>query len=341
MSAGAAGPRLRVALFGSPAFALPCLERLRRDHDLQLVVAQPDKPAGRGLRTRTPATAAWARAAGVPVAQPERLRGNDAFLATLRDLDLDVAVSAAYGKLLPTALLGVPREGVLNVHASLLPRHRGAAPVQWALIQGDAETGVTIMQTDAGLDTGAIRLERRTPIGPDEHAAELMDRLAVLGAEALGDALALLALGRLPSRPQDDAAATLAPRLTRADGRIRWDAPSAAVVARHRGVTPWPGSSFVLERDGREEIVKVHALRAGDPSDRGLPPGEIAAVDDAGLHVATADGAVVLGELQSPGRPRLPAAVWARGARLAAGARLPLAPLDASAQPGAQEVHGG
>lgn len=308
---------LRVAAFGSPAFAVPTLERLRREHALTLVVAQPDKPAGRGLRFRAPAAADWAMAHGVELLQPSRLR-DEAFLERLRSLDLDVAVTAAYGKILPASLLAIPREGVLNVHASLLPRHRGAAPVQWALIEGDRETGVSIMQTEAGLDTGPVRHVLRTPIGEDETAAALMARLAGLGAEALSQALRLLAQGSLPSHPQDDGRATLAPRLSRGDGRIRWDVTRAAVLGRHRGVTPWPGSWFERSTQSATEPVKVHAM-APSPWTGTTVAGTVVAIDDEGVHVATADAAVVLRTLQSPGRPRLPATEWARGARLREG----------------------
>ena len=314
------GRRLRVAAFGSPEFALPSIERLAREHDLVLVVSQSDKPAGRGMAPRTPAVAAWARTHGVALAQPERLKANDAFLEQLRELQLDVAVTAAYGKLLPAALLTIPREGVLNVHASLLPRYRGAAPVQRALIDGATETGVTIMQTEAGLDTGPVRHVRRTDIGPDETADTLLARLAELGATALSEALALLARGELPSEPQDHAAATTAPRLTRDDGRIRWGEDADAVLARHRGVTPWPGSWFERSRGAAREVVKVHALAPGAPEASGAP-GSIVAIDAAGVHVATGRGTVVLRVLQSPGKPRQDAAAWARGARLAVGGR--------------------
>jgi len=320
-AAPAAGPRLRVALFGSPAFALPSLEALQREHELVLVVAQPDKPAGRGLRSQAPAAAVWATANGVELAQPDRLRGNVSFFDRLRALDLDVAVTAAYGKILPSALLAIPREGVLNVHASLLPRHRGAAPVQWALIAGDPETGVSIMQTEAGLDTGPVRHVKRTKITSDETAAALMERLSLLGAEALVEALALLQRGRLPSTPQDDAEATLAPRLSRDDGRIRWSDTRDAVIARHRGVTPWPGSWFERGAAVTTDAVKVHALAASPAGSDTVAPGTVVAIDAAGVHVATGSGSVVLGVVQSPGRPRMPAHAWAHGARLQVGER--------------------
>ena len=317
--------RLRVAAFGSPAFAIPSLERLRAEHELLLIVTQPDKPAGRGMTDRAPEAAVWAAERGLPLAQPANLKRDEALLERLQRLDLDVAVTAAYGKLLPESLLRIPRHGFLNVHASLLPKYRGAAPVQWALINGERETGVSIMQTEAGLDTGPVRHVLRTTISEGENAEVLMARLAELGAQALSQALARLARGALPSHPQDHAAATHAPRLSREDGRIRWVESAEALVSRHRGVTPWPGSWFERQGPKGREPVKVHALspaasRApGGPE--GAPPGTVTAIDERGVEVATGEGSVVLEVLQSPGRPRQHAAAWARGSRLAVGER--------------------
>jgi methionyl-tRNA formyltransferase len=326
-----AARRLRVAAFGSPAFAIPSLERLCAEHELVLVVTQPDKPAGRGLAPRTPPAAAFAGERGLPLEQPSRLKRDEAFAERLRRLDLDVAVTAAYGKLLPEALLRIPRHGFLNVHASLLPKYRGAAPVQWALIEGERETGISIMQTEAGLDTGPVRHVLRTAILEHENSEQLMARLAELGAEALSQALALLAHGALPSHPQDDDRATHAPRLTREDGRIRWEASAEALLARHRGVTPWPGSWFSRQGPKGAETVKVHALSIAEPAAGGrpaaegrpaaAPPGTVTAVDERGVHVAAGAGSVVLEVLQSPDRPRQDAAAWARGARLSVGER--------------------
>lgn len=308
-------PRLRVALFGTPEFALPTLEALVAHHDVRLVVAQPDRPVGRGLRLEAPPVARRAHELGLALAQPEKLRRDAAFQEALAALELDVAVTAAYGQILPQALLDVPREGFLNVHASLLPRWRGAAPVQHALIAGDAVTGVSIMQTEAGLDTGPVRLVREHRVAPDEDAPALLAALADLGAQALLEALALLALGRLPSTPQDDAAATLAPRLTREDGRIRWAEPARRVVDRHRGVTGWPGSWCAWG----DAVLKVHALTEAEGAGA---PGTVLGVDAEGVVVACGEGAVRLAEVQAAGRPRMGARAWANGARVAKGVRL-------------------
>lgn len=321
MTDTASAPGLRVALFGSPAFALPSLDALAERHRLELVVAQPDKRAGRGMRRSSPPTVERARALGVPVLQPARLKGNEEVAERLRGLD--VAVTAAYGKILPAALLDVPGHGFLNVHASLLPAYRGAAPVQWALIRGERETGITIMQTEAGLDTGPIRLQRRQPIAADATAPELLRALAGLGARALLEALELLAAGRLPCEAQDETRASYAPMLTREDGRIRWDDPADAVYARHRGVAGWPGTTFQL--DG--ETVKVPALRPGarDPLDDAgsdEPPGTVLALLPGAVRVACGVGAIDLEQVQSAGRRPLPARDWANGRRVRPGVRL-------------------
>lgn len=308
-------PRLRVALFGTPEFALPTLEALHAHHDVRLVVAQPDRPVGRGLRLEAPPVARRARDLGLALAQPERVRRDAAFLEALAALDLDVAVTAAYGQILPKALLDVPREGFLNVHASLLPRWRGAAPVQHALIAGDPTTGVSIMQTEAGLDTGPVRLQRERAIAPDEDAPALLVALAELGAQALLEALALMALGRLPSTPQDDAAATLAPRLTREDGRIRWAEPARRVHDRHRGVAGWPGSWCTWAG----AVLKVHVLTEVDGA--GVP-GTVLGVDAEGVVVACGERSVRLTEVQAAGKPRMGARAWANGARVTEGVRL-------------------
>jgi methionyl-tRNA formyltransferase len=319
------GRRLRVALFGTPAFALPTLAALHERHDVVLVVAQPDRPAGRGHRLSAPPVAVRARELGLALAQPERLRRDAAFAERLASLGLDVAVTAAYGQILPASLLVVPREGFLNVHASLLPRGRCAAPVQHALIAGDTETGVSIMQTEAGLDTGPVRLARSVPIGPDDDAPALLERLAEIGAEALEAALQLLVAGTLPSHPQDDALATLAPRLTKDDGRIRWHERAERVRDRHRGVAGWPGSwatvpaGATASAGAEPTTLKIHQLRLAAGSGA---PGTVLAVDVDGLVVACGEGAVRLTDVQPAGKPRMGASAWAHGARIAQGDHL-------------------
>lgn len=310
----------RVALFGSPAFGVPVLERLHAEHDVVLAVTQPDKPAGRGLKLRAPPVAERARELGLAVAQPRRLRGDETFAARLAALAPDVAVTAAYGKILPQTLLGVPRHGFLNAHASLLPAYRGAAPIQWALIRGETETGISVMQTEAGLDTGPVRHVLRTGIGPDETAPELFERLSRLAADAVSEALARLAAGRLPCEPQDDAAATLAPLLSREDGRIRWSDSARAGYDRWRGVLAWPGSWFPHAGNPVrvDELVPVPT----PPAAAGAAPGTLLAAEEAGVTVACADGALRLVRVTPAGRRTMPARDWLAGSRVAEGDRL-------------------
>lgn len=304
---------MKAVLFGSPAFAVPVLEVLAETVDLVAVVTQPAKPVGRGLKVVQPPLAVRALELGLHLEQPQRVRGNTGFLDWLTSLELDVAVTAAYGKILPASVLEVPREGILNVHASLLPRWRGAAPIQWALIEGDTETGVSIMQTETGVDTGPVRHVRSTAIGPDETAVDLFRRLSLLGAEAIGEALTLLAQGRLPGEPQDDSAASHAPMLVRTDGRVDFSQTALSAYNRYRGVKAWPGSYFPY----LNAEVKVHSMKP--VHDVTGTPGEVLQIDAGGLLVACGEGALLLGELQSPGKRRLPARDWANGAKVRTG----------------------
>ncbi len=310
---------MRVALFGSPAFALPVLDALLARHVVALVVTQPDKPAGRGHKLTPPPVAQRARELGVRLEQPERLRRNETLFALVRDRDLklDVAITAAYGKILPQALLDIPARGFLNVHASLLPKYRGAAPIQWALIGGETETGVSIMQTEAGLDTGPVRLVRKLELKPHDTAATVFNKLSLLGAEALTDALAGLERGDLPSSPQNDAQATHAPMLSKADGEIRWHTPAAQIYNRYRGVSAWPGSWTIY--DGK--TLKVPQLSLAEADMKGEPE-RVAAVSPQGVTVGTSAGTVLLKTVQLAGKPKMTAYDWANGYGVRVGTRL-------------------
>lgn len=316
--------RLRVALFSSPAFGLPLLARLADEHELVLVVTQPDRRAGRGMKLRAPAVAARARETGLPLAQPARLgKDEDApFAQRLQEADLDVAVTAAYGKILPAALLTIPRHGFLNAHASLLPAYRGAAPIQWALIHGERETGISVMQTEAGLDTGPVRHVVRTDIGPRETAPMLFERCAQLAADAVSEALALLAADRLPCVPQDHAAATAAPLLTREDGRIRWHESARAGYDRWRGVLAWPGSWFP-HAGGAVRVDELTVLPRDPSQPPATAPGTILAATPAGVDVACGDhDALRLLRVTPAGRRTMPAYDWIVGSDLREGGRL-------------------
>jgi methionyl-tRNA formyltransferase len=310
---------MRVALFGSPDFALPTLHALNEHFEVALVVTQPDKRVGRGLELRSPPLAAAAKHLGLRLEQPSRLKNNAAFHALVKDLNLDVAVTAAYGKILPQSLLDLPEHGFLNVHASLLPKYRGAAPVQWALINGETETGVSIMQTEAGLDTGPVRHVKKLNITPEDTASTLFDKLSSLGAAAILEALELLAAGRLPCHPQDETKATFAPLLTKEDGEVRWTDPATATVNRFRGVVVWPGTWTNF----RERTLKIHdlSLTEGDGNKNGAP-GMVLKVAKEGVTIATGDGAVILLNVQPPNKAKMPAYDWANGYHLKEGDKL-------------------
>ncbi len=301
--------RMRLVFLGTPEFAVPTVAALARaGHQLLAVVAQPDRPAGRGQALKAPATKAWALAHGVPVLQPEKVR-DGALAAALGALRPDLLVVTAYGRILGRDLLTLAPLGALNVHASLLPRWRGAAPIQWAVASGDAETGVTIMQMDEGLDTGDILLARTLAIGPEETAEALSPRLAALGGEAIVEALPLVAAGALVPVRQDAAAVTLAPILEKAHGRLDFTRPAAQLACRIRGFAPWPGAFTSLGG----KALKVHraAARVGRPDDG--PPGAAVVVDGA-LRVACGGGtALELLEVQPEGKRRMAARDFVNG----------------------------
>src|SRR5579883_2900133 len=233
---------MRIVFLGTPEFAVPSLEALvNRGHDVVGVFTQPDRPKGRGgVVAESPVKIAAGRL-GIPIHQPERIRRPES-VEILRRLTPEMMVVVGYGQIIPQALIDLPAHGVLNVQASLLPKYRGAAPIQWAIANGETETGVTIMQIDAGLDTGDILLQRSTPIGPDETAPELAARLAPLGAELMIDTLRGLEAGTIQPRAQDHAHATLAPILKKEDGRIDFHRTATEIWNRLRGFQPWPGA---------------------------------------------------------------------------------------------------
>ena len=299
---------------GSPEFAVPCLRALAGAHEVALVVSQPDKPAGRGSQLTAPAVKVAAQGLGIPVIQPRSARTgelHDAMVATGAEL----AVVVAYGKILPAPVLDALPRGCINVHASILPRYRGAAPVQWAVIHGDRETAVDIMQLDVGMDTGPVLLERRVTIDPEETSGELLARLAPLGAAACLDAIAALAAGTAHPVAQDHAAATHAPMLTKADGAVDFAQPAHRVAARIRGVDPWPGAQALH----RGQIVKLFRAVPQARPPGAEAAGTVIAIDAAGLHVACGEDVCVIREIQAPGRKRLAAAQFAAGRGIAVG----------------------
>jgi methionyl-tRNA formyltransferase len=317
---------LRVAFAGTPEFARVALEALHRaGFDLVLVLTQPDRPAGRGMKLQPSPVKAFAQSLGLPLAQPRSLRldgkfAEDAQAAAeaLAQARPDVLVVAAYGLMLPQWVLDLPRLGCLNIHASLLPRWRGAAPIHRAIEAGDAITGITIMQMDAGLDTGPMLLAESVPIQPDDRTSALHDRLAALGARLIVEALELAACGGLKPQAQPAAGVSYAHKIDKAEASIDWALPAAAIERRIRAFDPFPGATGSL--DG----VLLKCWSAQVCPDRGAP-GEVLAADPSGLLVACGEGALRLTELQRPGGKRMNAATFLQGSTVRPGQRF-LAP---------------
>jgi methionyl-tRNA formyltransferase len=309
----------RVVFMGTPDFALPSLAALLAACTVVGVVTQPDRPAGRGRQVVSPPVKAVAEGAGVPVIQPQRLREPEA-MAQLQAWAPDLIVVTAFGQILKPAVLDLPPHGCLNVHASLLPRHRGAAPIPAAILAGDADTGVTLMRMDPGLDTGPILAQRRLPILPDDTTPSLSGRLAQAGAELLVETLPAYLAGDLLPQPQDDSQATYAPQLKKEDGRLDFTRPAAELARRVRALTPWPGA-FALWSSAAGEPQPLKVLRAEAVDERLAEAGQVVATPR-GPAVGASAGALLLLEVQPPARRPMPAADFARGARGFIGQRL-------------------
>jgi methionyl-tRNA formyltransferase len=309
---------MRVIFAGTPAFSVAALDALvAAGHPVVLVLTQPDRPSGRGLRTAPSAVKAAAERHGFPVLQPLTLK-DPGTQARLRDARADVLVVAAYGLILPQAVLDLTRHGALNIHASLLPRWRGAAPIQRALLAGDPASGVSIMQMDAGLDTGPVLLSEAVGIGPDETGGTLHDKLASLGAKLIVTALEGLSLGAAQAIPQPTAGATYAPKIGKAEARIDWTRAAVAIERQIRAFNPLPGALARLRAEDikvwRSTLVSTALVPAGVGS-----PGSILRVDSAGISVACGVGALQLTELQRAGGKRLSANAFLRGCAVVPG----------------------
>ena len=307
---------------GTPGIAVPSLERLiAAGHEVRGVFTQPDRPAGRSKALVAPAVKQAAERLGVPVYQPVKVRTEET-RELLASLGPDAVVVFAYGRILPPSLLGVPPRGCINIHTSLLPAYRGAAPIQWAIARGERSTGVTTMLMDEGLDTGDILLQRATPIGPEETAPALAERLAVLGAELIEETLARL--DGIRPIPQDGAAATIAPILAREDGCIDWSLEASEIANRARGFQPWPGAWTTLE-GARLHVWRAAALGGDASAALGTvaEPGTVVEAQGDRLVVACGNDTRLLAlELQLEGKRRMAARDLLNGTRLAAGARL-------------------
>lgn len=317
----------RLVFMGSPAFALPTLEALARDHDIVAVFTQPDKPAGRGRRlTRVP-VAKWAEEHGVPIHQPRSLRRAPDAIDTLRALAPDAIVVVAYGLILPQAVLDIPRHGCLNVHASLLPRHRGAAPIPAAILAGDAESGVTIIRMDAGVDSGPMLAQEREPIHADDTTPALGARLADLGARLMAETLPKVLRGEITPVAQDEAQASLSPKIGKDDGRIDWSKPAIEIERMIRAYTPWPGTftqwnglELKIVRAGVDELLRTtnsaergaSSQRIGGAADESQP-GLVVSLGKSRVGVVSGEGALELLEVQLAGRRAMPIEEFVRG----------------------------
>lgn len=290
--------RLRLVFMGTPDFAVPSLQKLIDLGEKPVaVVTQPDRPKGRGQRLAAPPVKLLAEKEGITVLQPVKVRAPE-FSDVIRGLQPDLILVTAFGQILPRALLEIPRLGCINIHASLLPRYRGAAPINWCIIKGESETGITIMQMDEGLDTGDMLLKKTIPIGPEEDAQSLHDRLSAAGAEAMAEALELLLLGRLAPEKQDDSLSSYAPMLKKEDGRIDWGRDSGEICNLVRGLTPWPGAFTLLG----DKTLKICRCRVAGGEGY---PGTILQADRSGLVIACGDGSILVEELQLEGKKRL------------------------------------
>jgi methionyl-tRNA formyltransferase len=310
---------VRVLYWGTPDFAVPPLRALIGEgFDVCGVVTQPDKAVGRSRsKLEAPPVKHVALEEQIPVLQPDRPRGDE-FVAQIRELAPDISVVVAYGHILPTTVIDAPKMGTINVHASLLPRLRGAAPIQAAILEGHAETGVTIMRLVKALDAGPMILRVSTPIPDDETYGELQLRLAEMGAMALIEALALMSMGHASETPQDDALATYAPKVDRTRTRIDWAADARSVARAIRAFDPKPGA-FSQAKSGE---VKLFGGRVSDRSTDGAAPGEIVAIEPDGMSVACGSGAVLVASVHPAGKRRIAPEEWARGRGIAVGERL-------------------
>ena len=299
---------LKIVFMGTPDFAVPCLQALiDSSHEVVGVVCQPDRQRGRGKKLSPPPVKVLATAHDLPVLQPDSVR-TEAFYQELQALAPDLLVVVAYGKILPESILQLTRLGAINVHGSILPKYRGAAPIQWAVINGEAETGITIMQMDKGMDTGDILLIERTPIGIQETAGQLFERLSAMGGATLAAAVDKLADGALASHPQDHDQATVAPMLDKKMGHIDWTLPAVKLQSLIRGLDPWPSAyGFINEKRFRffqPELVLQHSSEQ---------PGTILRADEQGLLVATGQDCLLLREIQPEGKKRMEVATCLRG----------------------------
>ena len=304
---------------GTAELSCASLEKLAGDKNVSViaVVTQPDKPKGRDLKLTPSPVKILAQKLNLPVLQPPKAR-DDKFIGELRELQADLMVVVAYGQILPQSILDLPRYGCLNVHTSLLPKYRGAAPIQWAIANGDAETGVTIMKMDAGLDTGPVLAKRRTPILPTDDSQILHDRLALLGAGLLAETIPAYVVGKISPQPQPVEGSTYAAKIKKEDGRIDWNQPAAQIWNRLRAFTPWPGAFAFLQTATHPQLLKIWRAEAVEQNG---PAGIVLSADKTGIVVGCGQCALRILELQREGGKRLSVEQFLAGFSLKAGGR--------------------
>jgi len=308
---------------GTPDFAVPSLKALLDSGaNVVCVITQPDRPKGRGRKITPPPVKKIALQADIPLLQPEKLR-DEGFLARLTEFNPDLIVLTAYGRILPAELINLPPHGTINVHASLLPKYRGAAPIQWAIINGETETGVTIMQMDEGLDTGDVLLVEKFPISPDDTAGSLFMKLAELGGTALKKALAQLRVNKLTPIKQDDSLATHAPLLKKEDGLVDWSRSAEQISCLIRGLDPWP-TTYTTLSGKRFRLFTPQVVDLTDYQDKGDAPGTVCRADHNGLVAKTGKGSLLIREVQPEGSKRMTVDAFLRGHPIKIGTRLGL-----------------
>ncbi len=309
---------MKIVFMGTAELSCASLEKLAGTFSVAAVVTQPDKPRGRDLKLQFSPVKILAEKLNLPVVQPVKAR-DEKFISELRGLQPDLIVVVAYGQILPQAILDLPKFGCVNVHTSLLPKYRGAAPIQSAILNGETETGVTIMKMDAGLDTGEIISQARTPILPEDNSQTLHDRLAQLGAELLVETIPDYVAGKIPPKPQPAEGASYAAKIKREDGRIDWSEPAEKILNRLRAFTPWPGAFTFLKTESKLQLLKIwKAEVAGDNGQ----PGTVLSADKNGIVVACGKNALRILELQREGGRRMGAQEFLAGHPLKQGGRL-------------------
>lgn len=300
---------MNIVFMGTPDFAVPTLEKLIEEkHNVLAVVTQPDKPKGRGKKQSMPPVKEVALAHDIPVLQPERIRGDEEFYKHIQSLNPDIIVVVAFGQILPETILNLPKYGCINIHGSLLPKYRGAAPIQWSIINEDKVTGVTIMYMDKGMDTGDMLLKKEMPIEICDTYETLHDKMKIVGAEALIEALPLIVDGGKERRKQEEELATYAPMIQKSLGEVNWNKTASSISALVRGLDPWPGGYTYY----KGEVMKIWEIVPSSMESDALP-GTVISVDKEGIIVKTEDSCLNIKVIQMPNKKRMPVAEYIKG----------------------------